>query len=161
MKIESFIFLIFITASAIVIGTTLGLISNIQYLTLEAGIINSGQISSDEVTLEASAKEDELSDTDNKNEIDTDNEEESNIYEKSEIGPSDKISVSIRRLEFSPKEEQQIEILMNELGKQEEESKQSFVARFQEEHGLNITQIVDSQTLSAMIYQVTLIRINN
>ncbi len=131
MKKEHFLFLTLIMASAIVVGSTIGLVNNIDVLaSLEQG--RKGYYETDKIE-----------------------------YNEVSRGTStDRVShKNIDIVEVSEQEKEEIINMLKYLGMGDNKEYSEFIEQFQRENSLNITGYINHETLDSIVRQVTVNRI--
>jgi len=145
MKKEHFIFLTLLLCAAIIIGSTIGLTSNLKY------IVNQMP----EKKIEAAPLEQEQGPS-NKSQIENDISSEK--AENNEIinRTSGQILYYIgNNLTFSQEEKQEVTAMLASLGAEKKGDYSQFIREFQRKKGLTPTGTLDDLTLNAIINEIT------
>jgi len=166
VKTEHFFFLVLVLAAAIVVGSTMGILLNMKYIT--QAVKNNAQIELEQAQQE---KQGQTSETDqavangNNTKIQsTPNSQQSastthssSVVESDSKAPSVTVAANNSSLMvISRQEQQQIETMLETVDNSQGVDYCSRIKNFQEKNSLSITGILDSPTLNALIYQVKL-----
>ncbi|MDD2619964.1 MAG: peptidoglycan-binding domain-containing protein [Syntrophomonadaceae bacterium] len=146
IKKGNFFFLIFLLAAAIILGSTIGLISNINYIVRQTEILKEKPIS-------------------------TDTEEEKTMAE-TECEPTGSISpdadssipgtqavnspAAANHIDIGDEERYLLKEMLYDLGMNESDNFNDFVRSFQNKNSLHATGNIDYATLNAIIQQSTM-----
>lgn len=133
------IFLVMIICSAIVTGTTIGIVSNFDIIAQQAQISlekNADGAAADSVPP---------------------------INEYNQVPPADHLTVasnnpvsrSSQLMVVTTEEKEEIRSMLRQLGMSEQQQETEFIREFQQSHSLDATGNLDSQTLNLMIKQAT------
>ncbi|MDD2509895.1 MAG: peptidoglycan-binding domain-containing protein [Syntrophomonas sp.] len=147
-----FFFLILMLASAVILGSTIGLISNVSYMVQHTDLLKTqssepsseGNINDATIPLVPQPAGDASSQDLN----------QSNKNSGSSFATSS--SSSSEYMVISQEEKEQIKRMLFSLGMDEKDDLNQFVREFQKNNALEATGTLDSQTLDAIIKQTTL-----
>lgn len=149
IKKGSFFFLVFLVAAAVILGSTVGLISNINYIVHQRMNNHNSTSSQAEETVSdepADASREAASETDNAN-----NCESSTPSAQSALLPADP-----NQIDIGDDERQLLKEMLYNLGMKETDDFNAFIRAFQNKNSLQATGNIDYSTLSAIIQQSTL-----
>jgi hypothetical protein len=145
-----FFFLILVLASAVILGSTIGLISNVSYMVQNTDLLK--------------AQSDEPSSEGNINDTtipvvpqpagDASSQDLNQSNSSSSFAPSS--SSSSEYMVISQEEKEQIKRMLFSLGMDEKDDLGQFVREFQKKNALEVTGMLDSHTLDTIIKQTTL-----
>ncbi|MGI5922081.1 MAG: hypothetical protein ACOX6I_10140 [Syntrophomonadaceae bacterium] len=138
MKKETVFFLILTVAAAIVVGSTLGIMNNIQYLAKNGALYRADEVP------QAAAKDPAAT------------TEQQKAIAASSAGSSKTVS---QDMIMSPQETSQIRDMLLRLGMQEDSDYSQFVMQYQQAHGIRPTGNMDSMTLNTIIEEVKMQRV--
>ncbi|MEN6349114.1 MAG: peptidoglycan-binding domain-containing protein [Syntrophomonas sp.] len=148
-----FLLLVFLFAAAVVLGCTIGLISNVSYIVHETDMIRNEESDS--------STENEKSTVNQKPVIpaptgsqksQTDAGNTSNVSQAAKTAASSSSAFMV----VSEDEKSQIKDMLFSIGMTEKDNLDDFIRQFQSKNSLNPTGYLDSQTLNAIIRQSTL-----
>ena len=150
MRKGYFFFLILVLASAVIMGSTIGLISNVSYIVQHTDLLKTQ-------TAEPSS-EGNINDTTipviPQPAGDASSQDLNQSNSSSSFAPSS--SSSSEYMVISQEEKEQIKTMLLSLGMDEKDDLNQFVREFQKKNALEATGTLDSQTLETIIKQTTL-----
>ncbi|MDD2586188.1 MAG: hypothetical protein PHT79_06325 [Syntrophomonadaceae bacterium] len=147
MKKEHFFFLVLVLAAAIVTGSTIGIVNNLDII-LEPN--HNVLASSDNLQVEKRVAQ-------NSNSDDVSNISRSTASRNSNIEKTDSTELML----VSQQEQEQIVDMLKYLGMTESADYSEFIRQFQQTHSLNPTGNLDSLTLDTVIRQVTINKVSD
>lgn len=135
MKKEYYFFFIFVIAGATLIGSTIAVISNMGYIINHHNTLTDIETKSDISNNNASTID-----------VDADKDTVTEIEDETDY----------ELMVVSDLEQQQIEAMLEKLGKTDAQNNSQFISEFQQLNSLPATGTLDSKTLHLIITQVTL-----
>lgn len=140
-----FFFLIFLFASAVVLGSTIGLISNVTYIVQHTELLHTP---STKPTPDSNKSEDSIPDI----------HQPDNGLSSQNNSPSltSSSSDSNEYMLISQEEKEQINKMLISLGMDEKDDPSQFIREYQKKNHLEVTGTLDSQTLEIIIKHTTL-----
>lgn len=148
IKKGNFFFLVFLLAAAVILGSTIGLISNVSY------IVHQGMNKQNSTTSKVEEKTvTEPADTSSETAPQTDNaKNESSVPSAQSALPS----ANPNQIDIGDDERQLLKEMLYNLGMKETDDFNNFVRAFQNKNSLQATGNIDYQTLNVIIQQSTL-----
>lgn len=150
IKKGNFFFLVFLIAAAVVIGSTVGLISNVNYIVHETEMLKENSSTSN--VEEEPVAETETETPDTTSQTDSTANIESSVPAAQPSNPT----ANPDQLDIGDDERQLLREMLYSLGMKETDNFNDFVRSFQFKNSLNATGNIDYATLNAIIQQSTM-----
>ncbi len=147
-----FFFLILVLASAVILGSTIGLISNVSFMVQNTDLLKA---QSDEPSSEGNINDTTIPVVPQPTgDASSQDLNQSNNNSSSSFASSS--SSSSEYMVISQEEKEQIKTMLLSLGMDEKDDLGQFVREFQKKNALEVTGMLDSHTLDTIIKQTTL-----
>ncbi|MEN6324795.1 MAG: peptidoglycan-binding domain-containing protein [Syntrophomonas sp.] len=155
LKKGNFFFLVFLLAAAVVLGSTVGLISNINY------IVHKTEMSKEKPTSSKAEEETIAEPTNNSPETAPQADYASNNLESSPPPAQSASPVADpNQIDIGNDERQLLKEMLYNLGMKETDDFNAFVRAFQNKNSLQATGNIDYSTLNAIIQQSTMLEVS-
>lgn len=171
IKTEHFIFLVLVLAAAVVVGSTMGILSNYKYISHQVKVnaqLQEAQEKQKELAKHSKATIASENESANSTQNNTSYQNSANSSNESKdsgetntqassTASSVKVAANDNSLMvLSQAEQQQIESMLDSVDVSKDADYGNRIRSFQEKHALSVTGILDSSTLSTLIQQAKL-----